>query len=65
MQPVTVRATVVHGMVMPWIRTGPWIFRDEAPASTLKSASASGGLAADVDASGTSAHEPRSQTPEI
>lgn len=65
MRSVTVRATVVHGMVTPWLRTGPWIFRNEAPASTRKLTSVSGGLAPDVDSSGTSAHEPRPQTPEL
>lgn len=65
MQPVTVRASVVHCMATPWLRTGPWIFRDEAPASTRKSTSVSGGLAPDFDSSGTSAHEPRPQTPEL
>ncbi len=54
MQPVTFRATVVHGMATPWLRTGPWIFRDEAPTSARKSASGPGGEATDADASGAS-----------
>lgn len=65
MQSVTVRSTVVHCMATPWLRTGPWVFRDEAPASTYKSTIVSGGLAPNVDSSGTSAHELRPQTPEL
>lgn len=65
MQPVTVRTTVVYGMVLPWLRTGPWIFRDVAPASARKPASGSGGETLEGGASGTSAHERPPQTPEI
>lgn len=65
MQPVTVRATVVHCMVTPWLRTGPWIFRDEAQASTRKPASGPAGETAKGGVSGTSAHEPPPQAPEL
>lgn len=65
MQPVIMRATVVHCMATPWLRTGPWMERDEAPAFTRKPASGSGNEVSDSDSSGTSAYEPPPQTPEL